>query len=102
MFRSGVRLTPREIWELGRMIDQLKWVASLRTPNRRMIEMAFPQSIYDNFPEELSSQTDTGLASLRQLARPDRFNGLPGEGSVPTELPPLEMGIPQRHFLGYQ
>ncbi|MDE1147079.1 MAG: radical SAM protein [Azospirillaceae bacterium] len=99
MFRSGVQLTPAEIWEVGDMVEQLKWLAKLMTPGRKMIEFAFPLAIHQSFPRESLDTTDTGLASLRQIAHPGRA---PAAAPMPPSagLPPMEVGIPQRHFVG--
>jgi anaerobic magnesium-protoporphyrin IX monomethyl ester cyclase len=107
LFRTGVRLTPKEIWEIGDLVSKFKWVAKLHHPNRRMIEFVLPPAIFANFPRELVQDEDSGLVSLRQLARPgsDGKLGL----HAPTQLarheeatPALEVGIPRRHFVGYQ
>jgi hypothetical protein len=109
LFRSGVRLTPYDVWEISDIVGQLKWLAKLRSPERRMIEFSFPQSIQDFYPRELQSFPGTGLASLRQVARPaaERKGGLPEEAASglslkPASQFPVDVGIPQRHFVGHQ
>src|SRR5574341_339636 len=102
MFRSGVHLTPNEVWEIGDMVDQLKWLASLVTPGRRIVEFAFPQSIYQSFPREVLTPGDTGLVSLRQVSRPEKAANVPERKLEEPLPPPADIGIPQRHFVGYQ
>ena len=104
MFRSGVRLEPNEVWEINDIVDQLKWLAKLRMPDRRMIEFAFPQAIYDFYPRGLTNRDDTGLASLREVSRPpvERSQQSRTRNEALPTGPPSEVGIPQRHFLGNQ
>lgn len=70
LLRSGVRLTPREIWDVGEMVSKLKWLADLYYPSQEMIQFFFPGAIEKYFPRDLLAQEDTGLGSLRQLSRP--------------------------------
>ncbi|MGW2313612.1 B12-binding domain-containing radical SAM protein [Actinomadura luteofluorescens] len=109
LFRSGVRLTPEEIWEIGDLVEQLKAVALIRTPGRRMIEFAFPQAIHDFYPRTVLRRPGTGLRGLREVARapkPLRASDLPPEATAPAPAPdaertgPVHVGIPQRHFIG--
>jgi anaerobic magnesium-protoporphyrin IX monomethyl ester cyclase len=84
LFRSGVRLTPAEVWDIEDRILSLQWLASLANESRKSgIENAFPQAIAEFFPRStLPSEAlaPSGLISLREISRP----------SVPA-------GIPQRH-----
>lgn len=107
LFRTGVKLTPAEIYEVGDMVAQLQYLAGLHTPQRRMIEFAFPQAIYDNFPRELLTSTETGLTSLRQVSRPTtkaRGQRITTSTSESAPQPPTfpAPGIARRHFPGYQ
>ena len=69
LFGTSCRLTPREVWEVGDMLDQLTWVAGLGGRRRPSIEHHFPLPIRDNFPRSVLEQ-DVGLPNLRAIARP--------------------------------
>jgi hypothetical protein len=75
LLRSGVKLSPRDMWEVRDVVDQLALVARLSRPERaQTFEFFFPQAIERYFPREaLDDVDDTGLVSLRQAARPDRM-----------------------------
>lgn len=83
LFRSGVKLTPSEIYEIGDMVAQLQFLTAIHSPGRRMIEFTFPRAIYDYYPRDVVTGEAGGLANLREVARP-----------------PVRVGIPERHFVG--
>lgn len=83
LFRSGVKLTPSEIYEVGDMVAQLQFLAAIHSPGRRMIEFTFPRAIYENYPRDVVRGEVGGLANLRDVARP-----------------PVPLGLPERHFVG--
>ncbi|HZO13466.1 MAG TPA: radical SAM protein, partial [Polyangiaceae bacterium] len=76
LLRTGVKLTPRDMWEVRDVVDNLVLVARLFRPEREQtFELFFPQAIERYFPRDAPDQPDddresTGLLSLRQLARP--------------------------------
>ena len=79
LFRSGVRLTPSEIWDIEDRILGLQWLASLAVPSRKMIENAFPSAIAQFFPRETllsNAAQDSGLISLREISRPSVSVGI--------------------------
>jgi radical SAM superfamily enzyme YgiQ (UPF0313 family) len=100
LFSTGVHLSPRDIWEVGEVVDELKLVARLRDPDRRMIEFSFPLPIYQNFPRELCDDQNTGLASLRQVSRPETVARTVSVGRHSDSTAPLAVGVPMRHFPG--
>ncbi|MEW6265855.1 MAG: radical SAM protein [Thermodesulfobacteriota bacterium] len=51
LFRSGNILKPSEIWELSRVIENIKVLSQLRFPNIKKIDHALPLPIYQYFPE---------------------------------------------------
>jgi radical SAM superfamily enzyme YgiQ (UPF0313 family) len=69
LFRSGCRLSPREIWEIADVTDQLRFLAELRGPGRPSIVHHFPTPIAQCFPRHALDGADTGLVNLRDLAR---------------------------------
>lgn len=83
LFRSGVKLSPREIWGVWDVVEKLQLMARLRHPGREQtIDFFFPAAIERYFPRDLVEgidTSDTGLTSLRQIARP--------EGRVAKALP---------------
>ena len=70
LFRSGVQLSPSDIWEITDLLIKLQWLSSLRYQDNPMIEFGIPQQIIENFPKNSISETDSGLFSLRQVSRP--------------------------------
>ena len=82
LFLSGVKLSPRDIWEIEERIGQIQWMASLVAPNPKInsVENAFPEPIAQYFPREtlfddIEQFEGTGLPSLRQVSRPVREGG---------------------------
>src|SRR5262249_18567114 len=80
LFLSGVKLSPRDVWEIEERIGQIQWMASLVATNPRIrpIENAFPEPIAQYFPretvfEDIDDLDGTGLPSLRQVSRPPRL-----------------------------
>ncbi|GEM_PF-1600358 len=71
LFRTGVNLTPQEIWELVDMMAQLKLVADYYYPHQEVIRYGVPQPIITYFPRDFLSEEDTGLPSLRQVSHPE-------------------------------
>jgi radical SAM superfamily enzyme YgiQ (UPF0313 family) len=76
LFRSGVKLTPSEVWRVGDIVDKLQLAARARYPEREQtIDFFFPGAIARYFPRETlrdAKTDDTGLINLRKIARPDR------------------------------
>jgi radical SAM superfamily enzyme YgiQ (UPF0313 family) len=79
LFRSGVQLTPKEIWDIEDRILRLQWLASLAVPERSMIENGFPSPISEFFPRATipKPEPDTGIIRLRELSRPSVPVGIP-------------------------
>jgi anaerobic magnesium-protoporphyrin IX monomethyl ester cyclase len=105
LFRSGVNLTPDEIYEVSDKVAAVLKVMRLRYPDVNMIEYAFPEPIAKYYPRFLQDFHDTGLASLRQVARPvgrPRRDRAEGEIELPVmrKAPDVRTGIPLRHFEG--
>jgi radical SAM superfamily enzyme YgiQ (UPF0313 family) len=69
LFRSGCKLSPREIWEVADVTDQLRFLAELRGPGRPSIVHHFPTPIAQSFPRASLDGSDMGLVNLRELAR---------------------------------
>jgi len=68
LFRSGVSLPPKQVWEIADMVGQLKWITDLKYPDGRMLEFGFPPPIQKDFPREIVDDEDAGLESLRQVS----------------------------------
>lgn len=76
LFRTGVKLTPAEIWEISGMITALQNMASVRYPDKTMVEYGHPEPISLYYPEEVMTRRPDGLASLREVSSPEkRKNG---------------------------
>jgi radical SAM superfamily enzyme YgiQ (UPF0313 family) len=69
LFRSAVKLTPREIYDISKTAGNLKSIAELRYPGQDMIQYTHPEPMMF-FPKELMSVDKTGLASLREVSYP--------------------------------
>ncbi len=98
LFFSGIHLHPRDIWEIGDIVDQLKILANLRDENQNMIEFALPMPIYQNFPRELWQSEDSGLPSLREVSWPNRTNPREIRPGGPVLREPIDIGVPTRHI----
>ncbi|MDP8993802.1 MAG: hypothetical protein M3N07_02285 [Pseudomonadota bacterium] len=104
LFRSGVTLTPDEIYAVSDRVAGLLTLARIQYPDVNMIEYAFPEPIAryypPRFPRFLRQFEDTGLASLRQVARPQSAPSEPRASSIAGASGELQVGIPLRHFEG--
>ena len=79
LFRTSCRLSPKEIYEIADITDQLQFLAELRGAARPSIVHHFPTPIRDAFPRNMLD-ADGGLSTLRALARPQRGRPLRLEG----------------------
>ncbi len=77
LFRAGVRVDPRDIWEVSEILDKLSFVARVPYRTEHMIESALPDPIACYFPLEDLSEGDAGLDSLREVSRPHLTVGTP-------------------------
>ena len=73
LFRAGVRLSPDEIWEISGTVSALQTVARMNYPNRPMVEYGHPEPIALYYPEEVRTDHPDGLASLREVAMPEKY-----------------------------
>ncbi len=80
LFRTSCRLSPKEIYEIADMTDQLRWLAELAGRERPSIVHHFPSPIAENFPREMLDVEDAGLSNLRAIAHPPRTARLKLEG----------------------
>jgi len=80
LFKTSCRLTPKEIYEIADMTDQLHWLAGLTGNERPSIVHHFPKPIADGFPRDMLDVDDGGLSNLRALAHPPRAGSLKLEG----------------------
>ena len=79
LFKTSCRLSPRDIYEIADMTDQLRWIAELPGVRRPSIVHHFPTPILESFPRE-TLDVDGGLSNLRALAHPPRDGSLKLEG----------------------
>ncbi|MGW7682037.1 B12-binding domain-containing radical SAM protein [Kribbella sp. NPDC054772] len=68
LFRSGVQLTPEEIWDISRQVRALMYLSRARNPDRVMIEYGHPEPISLYFPEDLVRGSSHALPNLRTVA----------------------------------
>jgi anaerobic magnesium-protoporphyrin IX monomethyl ester cyclase len=92
LFRSGVQLSPAEIWSVSRSVTALRYVARVRDPNRTMVEYGHPEPISLYFPEDVVERTSDSLANLRTVARARERGGrertgLPARQDLAAMLP---------------
>lgn len=98
LFRSGVKLTPAEIWEISGMVAALQSLARVHHPNRSMVEYGHPEPIGLFYPQEVMTRRPDGLASLREVSfpekrqRPIRLDPI-DQRAIPMERPLRHMGI---------
>ncbi len=97
LFRSGVKLSPSDIWDLSYSVTALQRLAEFRNPEKIMVEYGHPEPISLYFPEEVMKKHADGLLSLRDVAVPSRNVATPvrleplGPTSVSTERPLRQM-----------
>jgi radical SAM superfamily enzyme YgiQ (UPF0313 family) len=72
LFRTGVRLTPRDIWEVRDIVEKLQMLGGALRPTSPPIDFFFPQAIAFYFPRAVATRApEGGLVNLRKIARPD-------------------------------
>ena len=81
LFRTSCRLSPREIYEIADMTDQLRWLAELPGASGPPSSTISPTPILEGFPRDMLDVEDGGLANLRALAQPPRGGSLKLEGA---------------------
>jgi radical SAM superfamily enzyme YgiQ (UPF0313 family) len=79
LFKTSCRLSPRDIYDVADMTDQLRWLAELPGVERPSIVHHFPTPILVGFPRE-TLEIDGGLSNLRALAQPPRNGSFKLEG----------------------
>ena len=77
LFRTGVQVEPRDIWEITEILDKLLFVTKVHYRHEEMIEFALPDPIGSYFPRQTFSENDTGLGSLREVSQPRLRVGIP-------------------------
>jgi anaerobic magnesium-protoporphyrin IX monomethyl ester cyclase len=98
LFRTGVKLTPTEIWDISRSVSALQDVATLRHPDKTMIEYGHPEPISLYYPEEVLTKHDDGLRSLREVANPPASRDVaPVRLEAATQFP-VSTERPLRHI----
>lgn len=79
LLRTSCRISPREIYDIADMTDQLRCLAELTGTRRPSIVHHFPAPIQESFPRAMLD-ADDGLANLRALSQPPREAFLRLEG----------------------
>ena len=97
LFRSAVKLSPEEIWDLSYSVTALQNLATLRNPEKSMIEYGHPPSIGLHYPEAVMKKHVDGLVNLREVAAPS-----PEISRIPVRLEPVDTKsvstrLPLRH-----
>jgi radical SAM superfamily enzyme YgiQ (UPF0313 family) len=70
LFRTGVKLSPGEIWHISSLAHALKRVSQVQTPEKNKVQFGLPWPIAKYFPEELGRDLRGGISSLREIAHP--------------------------------
>jgi anaerobic magnesium-protoporphyrin IX monomethyl ester cyclase len=96
LFRSGVRLSLQEVWEISDMVTALQRLARMRYPDRTMVEYGHPEPIGLYYPQELMVRRPDGLASLREVALPEKKSKTIRLEAIPPS--PVSMERPLRHL----
>jgi anaerobic magnesium-protoporphyrin IX monomethyl ester cyclase len=96
LFRSGVKLSPTEIWEISGMVSALQSLARVRYPNKTMVEYGHPEPIGLFYPQEVMTRRPDGLASLREVSFPEKAAGT--IRLAPVDQRPISMERPLRHI----
>jgi len=72
LFRTGVKLSPQEVWEISDTVSALQRLSKLQYPDRCMVEYGHPEPIGLYYPQEVMTRRPDGLASLREVALPEK------------------------------
>lgn len=96
LFRSGVKLTPAEIWEISGLVAALQHIARVRHPNKTMVEYGHPEPIGLYYPQEVMTRRPDGLASLREVSFPEKATHPVRLQSIDKR--PISMERPLRHI----
>ena len=72
LFRTGVKLSPKEIWEISSSVTALQTLAEMRNPEKVMVEYGHPEPIGLYYPEAIMAQQTDGLMNLREVASPSK------------------------------
>lgn len=98
LFRSGVKLTPKEIWDLSHSIEALQELARIRHPEQEMVEYGHPEPIAMYYPEGILSPEFDGLLNLREVSSPTKqHNPVSVELEMITQAP-VAIERPLRHI----
>lgn len=95
LFRSGVKLTPTEVWEISGLVTSLQNMARMQYPDKTMVEYGHPEPIGLYYPEEVMTRRPDGLASLREVSMPEKHVSVPLEAIARR---PISMERPLRHM----
>jgi anaerobic magnesium-protoporphyrin IX monomethyl ester cyclase len=96
LFRSGVKLSPEEVWDISGLATTLQQVARIGYPNKKMVEYGHPEPIGLYYPQEVMSHRSDGLASLREVSFPEKSPRT--VHFEPIDRPPVSMDRPLRHI----
>jgi radical SAM superfamily enzyme YgiQ (UPF0313 family) len=96
LFRSSVKLSPAEIWEISRAVTALQSAARMRHPQKVMIEYGHPEPIGIYYPQEVMAHRPDGLASLREVSMPEKTRKAIRLEAV--DRTPISMERPLRHM----
>jgi radical SAM superfamily enzyme YgiQ (UPF0313 family) len=96
LFRSGVQLTPDEIYEVTELIEPVVRLSRAVYNKSGMVEYAFPESIAVNFPPYLASERrGNGLNNLREVAGGGAYRRSAG---ARAPMPGVGVGLPLREL----
>lgn len=99
LFRSGVRLSPPEVWNVSRSVNAAKYLARAWHPNRQMIEYGHPEPINIYFPQDVIAGTSAALGNLRAVARTrDRGSKTRRADRAPSADNSSTTPVPPRHL----
>ncbi|MDJ0836553.1 MAG: radical SAM protein [Acidobacteriota bacterium] len=75
LFRTGVALTPTEIFKITETLDPIVKLSLLKDPDSRMVQYSHPWPILKYYPPKAQENIDIqGLGSLRQVRGVKRVN----------------------------
>jgi anaerobic magnesium-protoporphyrin IX monomethyl ester cyclase len=101
LFRTAVRLSPREIYDISGTIGSIQAFANAIN-GRHVVEHSFPAPIARYFPRESLDSKAAGLVNLRDVAHPPRGSTRESEMDADgtSNVTSVRTGIPLRHFTG--
>jgi len=98
LFRTGVKLTPKEIGEISISVGALQRLGEYRDPKKQKVEYGHPEPVAFYFPQEFLVSHGDGLLNLREVSSPRNAGSSPIVRIEPMAHVPVSTERPLRHI----